>query len=126
MRNIKRKGEKVDSLYCVVALTGDSANQESVYQSYVRTCGDDLTAIFDESFELGPLYSMSQGISIKIFDKKITRIIADDRCIVQVTLPTINDETKFGRYEEIVSWITLSSETMFDDTGDIQIGFKLK
>jgi hypothetical protein len=107
-------------------LTGDNVGQDSVYKSYVRTCGDDLTAVFDESFELGPLNSMSMGLSIKIFDKKITRIIEDDRCIVETVLPAIRDESKFGRTEEIVSWITLSSETMFDDTGEIQIGLKLK
>lgn len=125
-RNVKRKGAKVDHVYCVVSLVGDSVSVDGTHSTYVRSCNGEFCATFDESFTLGPLVSMSQGISIKLYDKRIGRILTDDKCIAETILPTLSETAVFGQTEEKISWISLKSDSLFEDTGDIQVGFLLK
>ena len=126
VRNLKRKGKKVDSVYCTVSLIGSESYDSGSFKTYVRTEKDDLTAIFDDKFELGPVMSLSQGIVIKVFDKKLARIVTADKLIVEHTIPNLRDISSVGRGVEVVQWIELSSDSMFEDTGEIQIAFQLK
>ena len=127
LRHLKRKGELVKSAYCVIRLTGKNTTSEGTHTTFVRTSENDFTVDFNESFEFPLLeFQEQQGVSIEVFDKKLTRFLSEDKCVVKITLPTIFDETIFGRCsDEIVSWITLKSDSIFEDTGDIQIGFRL-
>lgn len=126
MRNLKRKGHKVDSLYCTLSLIGSEAFDHGSYKSYVRSGNDDLTASFNEKFDLGPLNSLSQTIAIKLFDKKLARVVTSDKLIVEGLIPNLRDETFVGRGSEVVRWIELDSEGMFEDTGEIQLALQLK
>lgn len=126
VRNLKRKGQKVDSLYCTVTLVGYESFDGGFYKTYVRSGQSDLTAAFNEAFELRPLVSMSQSIVIKVFDKKLTRVTTSDKLIVEATITNLRNISIIGRDHEVVNWIEMSSDGMFDDTGDIQIGLQLK
>ncbi len=116
----------MDYVYCVVSLTGDSVPMSGTHSTYVRSCDSEFRATFNESFTLGPLVSMSQGVSIKLFDKRIGRILTDDKCVAEAILPTLSDISVFGQTEEKINLISLKSDSLFEDTGDIQIGFMLK
>jgi hypothetical protein len=126
VRNLKRKGKIVDSVYCTLSLVGSEAYDSGTYKTYVRTGNDDFTAKFDEKFELGPLMSLSQGLVIKLFDKKLARLVTADKLIAEYTMPDLRDELFVGREGEVVRWIELSSEGMFEDTGEVQIALQLK
>lgn len=126
VRNLKRKGEKVDSAYCTISLLGSEEYDTGKYRSYVRSGKSDFTVLFDEKFELAPLKSLSQAISIKIFDKKFSSIVTGDKLIVEHTIPDLRDEKLVGRNAEAINWVELSSTGLFEDTGDIRIAFALK
>ena len=126
VRNLKRKGQKVDSVYCTLSLLGSEAFDHGSYRTYVRSGKDDLTASFNEKFELGPLNSLSQAITIKVFDKKLTRVVTSDRLIVEGVIPNLRNESLVGRDAEVVQWVELDSEGMFEDTGEIQLVLQLK
>lgn len=116
----------MDSVYCTVTLLGSEAYDNGSYKTYVRSGNSDFTASFNEKFELKPLSSLSQGIAIKIFDKKLARLMTADKLIVEAVIPDLRNLSIVGRGEEVVSWIELSSDGMFEDTGDIQIALQLK
>ena len=126
IRNLKRKGEKVDSVYCTISLIGSEAFDSGSYKTYVRSGDRDLTVNFNEKFELKPLSSLSQGIVIKVFDKKLARVTTADKLIVETVIPDLRSQLCVGRDQEVVSWIEMSSDGMFEDTGDIQIALQLK
>jgi hypothetical protein len=123
-RNVTRKSYVPDSVYVTLSLIGGVITKSSSYSTYTRSCEKDGSAVLDETAVLTPLASIDQVIVIKLFDKKITRLVGSDKLIASLNIP-IADASVVGHKAEIVSWVTLKTDAMYSNTGEIEVGIKL-
>jgi hypothetical protein len=123
-RNVTRKSTVPDSVYLTASLVGGVLSKSSSYSTYTRSCEKEGTAVLDETAVLTPLASIEQSILIKLFDKRITRIVGSDKLIASISIP-IADASVVGRKAEIVSWFTLRTDAMYSNTGEVEVGIKL-
>lgn len=124
VRKVTRKSAVPDSVYVSASLAGGPICDSSTYTTYTRSCEKDGTAVLEETALLTPLTSLGQTIVLKLFDKRITRIVGSDKLIASMSIP-LAETSLVGRKTEVVSWATLRSDAMYSNTGEVEVGIKL-